>query len=91
MPVEPIVPPVYGDLKMVVASGNGMKISIIFRSYPRARRHRPMTKTEFTHAQKVSPLVLRTLNSTREVIIKMAGEGVYVFLAEPEGSATVRA
>jgi len=87
---QPILPPVYGDLKMVVETENDLKISVLFREVPQSRRSRPMTRAEATRTRKVEPLVLKTVRNSREVIIKTAGQGVYLFLAETDAGETNR-
>jgi len=79
---QPILPQVYGDLKMVVDAGADLKISVLFREYPKSRRTRPMSRAEAARTKEVTPLTLKTVKDARELIVKNAGQGVYLFLAE---------
>ncbi len=75
---------VYGDLKLVVAGTNQMKYRALFKSFPKHRRDRPMTKSESTREQKVVSLILRTVDNSTEVIFISTLEGIFVLVAEPD-------
>lgn len=79
-----------GDLKLTVA-GDGVKLSIAFRESPRSRRDRTPTKTEARRLQQVAPVTAKRDERTREAVIERAGEGVYIFSAEPETESAAQA
>ncbi|ACH38071.1 hypothetical protein Gbem_1050 [Citrifermentans bemidjiense Bem] len=79
-----------GDLKLTVAGG-GVKLSIAFREFPRSRRDRTPTKAEARRLQQVAPVTAKRDERTREAVIERAGEGVYIFSAEPETASAAQA
>ncbi|GAW65255.1 hypothetical protein GPEL0_01r0047 [Geoanaerobacter pelophilus] len=79
-----------GDLKLTVA-GEGVKLTVAFRELPRSRRDRTPTKAEARRLQQVAPVTAKRDERTREAVIEKAGEGVYIFSAEPETAKAAQA
>lgn len=79
-----------GDLKLTVA-GDGVKLSVAFREFPRSRRNRIPTKAEARRLQQVAPVTAKRDERTREAVIERTGEGVYIFSAEPETASAAQA
>uniref|UniRef100_C6E420 Uncharacterized protein n=1 Tax=Geobacter sp. (strain M21) TaxID=443144 RepID=C6E420_GEOSM len=79
-----------GDLKLTIA-GDGVKLSVAFREFPRSRRGRTPTKAEARRLQQVAPVTAKRDERTREAVIERAGEGVYIFSAEPETATAAQA
>ena len=69
---------------MVIAGDGGIRLTVTFRAYPKARRNKVLTRSEAHQEQKVVPVFAKTRQDTREAVIETAGEGVYVFNAESE-------
>jgi hypothetical protein len=72
-----------GDLKMVIAGDNSIKLLVTFREFPKARRNRVQTRAEAKREQRIVPVFVRTQQETREAVIETAREGIYLFSAEP--------
>lgn len=84
-----VVASIHGDLKLVIAGNNRVKLQVFFREYPKTHRHRVQTRSEARRAQRVVPLFARAGEETTEAVIGKTGEGIYVFSAESErGEAT---
>ncbi len=79
-----------GDLKLTVA-GEGVKLSVAFRELPRSRRDRTPTKAEARRLKQVAPVTAKRDERTKEAVIERAGEGVYIFSAEPETAKAAQA
>ena len=79
-----------GDLKLV-SSGDSVKISVLFREFPRSRRSRPPGRSEARRLQNITPVCADGPGRTSETVIEKAHEGVYVFSAEPRGQTTAQA
>jgi hypothetical protein len=79
-----------GDLKLTVA-GDGVKLTVAFRELPRSRRDRTPTKAEARRLQQVAPVTAKRDERTKEAVIEKAGEGVYIFSAEPETAKEAQA
>lgn len=79
-----------GDLKLTVA-GDGVKLTVAFRELPRSRRDRTLTKAEARRLQQVAPVTAKRDERTKEAVIEKAGEGVYIFSAEPETAKAAQA
>ena len=68
-----------------------MKLTVLFREYPKSRRNRALTRTEARREQKISPVVVKTPEQTKEAVIETAREGIYIFTAEAEGGQSTEA
>lgn len=75
--------PLSGDLKIEITGPEealrGVKISVIFREYPKTSHNRPMTKASARNFRTATPKMVRTANNTLQAVIEIAGEGVYDF------------
>lgn len=75
--------PLSGDLKIEITGPEealmGVKISVIFREYPKTSHNRPMTKATARNFRAVTPKMVRTSKNTLQAVIEIAGEGVYDF------------
>ncbi len=82
-------PPLAGDLKIEIAGPEellkAVKISVIFREYPKTRHNRPMTKANARNFRALTPQTARVAKNTLQAVIEIAGEGVYEFrdLSDP--------
>jgi hypothetical protein len=76
-------PPLAGDLKIEITGPEellkAVKISVIFREYPKTRHNRPMTKAIARNSQALIPKTARVAKNTLQAVIEIAGEGVYEF------------
>jgi len=76
-------PPLAGDLKIEITGPEellkAVKISVIFREYPKTRHNRPMTKANARNFQALTPKTARVAKNTLQAVIEIAGEGVYEF------------
>jgi hypothetical protein len=79
-----VVPSIHGDLKLVIAEGNDLKLTVLFREYPKSRRSKPQTRSEAKRVQKITPVVVTTKDKNHEAVIEKTQEGIYIFSAEPE-------
>lgn len=87
-PPEPPVQPaaiasLMGDLKVTVA-GEAMRVTVLFRPFPKSRRSVEPTRAETRRLTSVTPVCADAPNRSREAVVERAGEGVYVFMVEPE-------
>jgi len=80
----------HGDLKLVMTGDTGIKVTVKFRNYPKSRRNRVLTRSEVRGEQTVVPLLAAPREDTREAVVQTAGEGIYLFSAEPAGGHSVR-
>ncbi|HEX9023814.1 MAG TPA: hypothetical protein VF799_08255 [Geobacteraceae bacterium] len=89
-------PPVTGDLKLEISGKDELlqelKVVVLFREYPKARRNRPLSRAEFKRARTLTPRVVRSGESSRQAVIEVTGEGIYEFMVEsaaeqPEATA----
>jgi hypothetical protein len=85
-----MIPPVTGDLKLVVTGTTNLKITAGFKEYLKTRHNKPMTRSE---AKRVQPVTLqhRTRENSIEAVIGIAGEGVYEYVVEPLDNKPVHA
>jgi hypothetical protein len=76
-------PPLTGDLKIEITGPEELlktvKISVIFREYPKTRHNRPMTKANSRNFRELTPKTARVAKNTLQAVIEVAGEGVYDF------------
>lgn len=86
-----VIPSLHGDLKMLIATGNGVRLSVTFREYPKARRKKVPSRAEAKRERSVVPLFAKREDQTREAVIETAGEGIYIFSAEAEHGAAATA
>lgn len=84
------LPPVNGDIKLIMTSEKDLIVKVLFVSYPKVRHDKPMSKKEAKEQQKLTPVVVRTAKNTLEAVIERSREGIYIFLVEPEGSEPVQ-
>jgi hypothetical protein len=93
-PPEPrglVITSLHGDLKMVIAGDGSVKLSVVFREYPKSRRNKVLTRAEAHREQKVVPVFAKTRQETREAVIETAREGIYIFSIESEKEEPVKA
>ena len=86
-----VIPSIHGDLKLIIAGGSDIKLTVLFREYPKSRRNRALTRTEARREQKISPIVVKTSQQTKEAVIETAREGIYIFTVEAEGGQSAEA
>ncbi len=76
-------PPLAGDLKIEITGPEellkAIKISVIFREYPKTRHNRPMTKANARDFRALTPKTAWVAKNTLQAVIEIAGEGVYEF------------
>lgn len=84
------IPSLHGDLKLVVVGTSGIKVSISFREYPKARRSKLPSRVEGRRQQKVAPLIAQTGRESQEAVVETAREGVYLFVVESESGEPVK-
>ncbi len=87
-----IEPMVKGDLKLeitvVEGSLKGLKVTAVYKEYPKNRRNQPMSKSEVRRARRIiEPAVVNHGDNISIYIISETGEGVYDFMIESEGKA----
>jgi hypothetical protein len=80
-----VIPSIHGDLKLIIAESNDIHLTVLFREYPKSRRNRGLTRSEARREQKITPIVVKTREKTREAVIEKAREGIYIFTTEPDG------
>lgn len=83
------IPPVKGDIRLIVTSGDEIEVKVLFISYPKARHGKAITKNEARGEQKITPVTVRTAQNTHESVIEHSKEGVYAFSAENKGGKPV--
>jgi hypothetical protein len=82
-PVEPekprsiFLPPLAGDLKIIITGEEGIKVEAVFREFRKARRGRPMTRGEARNTRNIPLKRARTHLNIYETVIEIAEEGVY--------------
>lgn len=79
-----VIPSLRGDLKLIVAGEGGIKITFLFRDYPKSRRNRLPTRAEARRTQKLTPIIVKTAEQSREAVVETSAEGVYILIAETE-------
>lgn len=95
-PVKAILAaPIAGDLKLEISATpevlKGVKITVLFREYPKNRHNRPQTKNEFGRVNVLVPKLARPGENILQAVIEIAGEGIYEFRAELGGKRPVEA
>lgn len=80
------LPPVKGDIKLIMTSDEDLLVKVLFVSHPKARHDKPLTKKEAREQQKLSPVIVKTAKNTAEAVIEHARDGIYIFLVEQQGS-----
>ena len=80
-----------GDLKLVIKGDNVIKLSIKFRAYPKSRRNKVLTRSEARRVETIVPILTQTRESTREAVVEIAREGVYLFSVESKEEKGARA
>ena len=86
-----VVPSIHGDLKVVITGNSGIKLSVAFREYPKARRNRVQTRSEARRELKIAPVFAQTRPDAREAVIETTREGIYLFSAESEHGEPAKA
>jgi hypothetical protein len=71
------LPPLAGDLKIVVTGKEDIKVEAVFREFRKARRSRPMTRGEALNKRSIPLKRARTNLNVHEAVIEIAEEGVY--------------
>ena len=76
-------PPPIGDLKIVIKGSDEalktVRISALFREYPRARHNRPMSKAHAGNVRVLTPKMARVAKNILQAVIVSAEDGVYDF------------
>lgn len=83
------LPPVNGDIKLIMTSEEDLVVKVLFVSYPKVRHDKPLSKKEAKEQQKLTPIIVRTAKDTLEAVIERSREGIYIFLVEQKGSKPV--
>src|SRR6266568_2108437 len=86
-----IIPSIHGDLKLIITESNDIRLTVLFREYPKTRWNRGLTHSEARREQKITPIVVKTKEKTREAVIEKAREGIYIFTTEPDGAPSATA
>lgn len=75
------IPPLPGDLKFEITSDEniqrGVKVTVHFRDFPKARRNRALSKSEATRILPLAPKTVFTGPNTILAVVENSGEGVY--------------
>jgi hypothetical protein len=79
------LPPLKGDIKLIIHSTDTMNIKILFIDHPRSKHTKAITKSEAKAQQKLKPVIVRSGTNTLEAVLEHAREGVYVFSVEQAG------
>jgi hypothetical protein len=78
-----IIPPVYGDLKLVISGRDDivqrMKVVVLFHKWPRTRRNSPLSKNEMRRFQTLTPRLVQTAGNAWQAVIEIAHDGIYEF------------
>jgi hypothetical protein len=85
------LPPLFGDLKLVITGEADISVEANFRVFPKARRGKPSTKTEARNLKNVPPKVVRTGENVREAVLELTEEGIYYLVVRPSGGNSVNA
>lgn len=85
------IPSLHGDLKMIITGDSDVKLSVVFREYPKTRRKKAQSRAEAHRRQRVTPVVAKTGKERKEAVIETAQEGIYTFSAEAENGEPVAA
>lgn len=80
------LPPVTGDIKLIITSEDDLIVKVLFISHPKARHDKPLSKKEARELQKLTPIVVRSEKNTLEAVIERSREGIYIFQLEQKGS-----
>lgn len=78
------LPPIKGDIKVIVQSEGNVIVKINFINYPRAKHNKAITRNEARELKKLTPIIVRNANHTIEAVIEHATDGIYVVLVEPK-------
>jgi hypothetical protein len=84
------LPPVAGDIKLIITSAEDLVVKALFVSHSRAHHDKPLSKKEAKAQQKLTPIVVRTTENTLEAVIERSHDGIYIFLVEPKGNKPVQ-
>jgi hypothetical protein len=71
------LPPLAGDLKIVITGKEDIKVEAVFREFRKLRRSRPITRGEARNSRSVPLKRARTKQNVHETVIEIAEEGVY--------------
>jgi len=82
-PLQIFLPPLFGDLKLVITGEDDISVEVRFREFPTARRGKPSTKREAQNLKSMVPKVVRTGENVREAVIELTEEGVYYLAVRP--------
>jgi hypothetical protein len=83
------LPPVAGDIKLLITSEEDLLVKVLFINHPKARHDKPISKKDAKEQQKITPVVVRTAKSTLEAVIERSREGIYIFVVEQKGNKPV--
>lgn len=75
-----LMPPLSGDLKIVITGKEDIRVEAVFREFRKARRGRPLTRGEAQNKRSVPLKRARTNLNVHEAVIEIAEEGVYDLL-----------
>jgi hypothetical protein len=74
------MPPLAGDLKIVITGKEDIKVEAVFREFRKARRGRPVTRGEARNTRSIPLKRARTHLNVHEAVVEIAEEGVYDLL-----------
>ncbi len=83
------LPPVNGDIKLIMTSEENFIVKVLFVSHPKRRHDIPLSRKDAKEQQKLTPIIVRTAKSTLEAVIEHSQDGIYIFLVEQKGSKPV--
>jgi hypothetical protein len=76
-----------GDLKLVLAGDQALRLTVWFREFAKSHRSRTQSKAEARNLKRVQPIIAKSGQQTREAVIGTAREGIYIFTVESEHAA----
>jgi hypothetical protein len=89
------LPPVKGDLKLEIIGRDELlkriKVIVLFRDFPKARRNRPWSRVEYRRFLTLTPKMVRGGDETLQAVIEVAQEGIYEFRVETGSGGQVEA
>jgi hypothetical protein len=71
------MPPLAGDLKIVITGEEGIKVEAVFREFRKVRRSKPLTRGEARNSRNVTLKMARTKLNVHETVVEITEEGVY--------------
>lgn len=78
-----LLPPVTGDLKLVITGDVDIKVEVYFKPFPKNRRSKAFTRWEAENRHKVTPKMVRTKENVHEAVLETTEEGIYSIVVQP--------